>query len=654
MAERRSPIVDVADPAGHPAATAWCRLLGSRTAPTGVQILKSVEKTQAYRLVGCAPDGGNVVATHRLASATAVERAVYESVLSRSSVLSLRLHGVIEEADGMSWTFTEDAGEATPDLRRYEDRVLAGRWLGRLHVDIADVPRPDGLPDRSAAATLDTLASTLVDLASARADPQLGGAGRQLIDDIVRRLEIIAAAWGRVTDGLDDLPWTVVHGDLVAKNMRYRGAADDLSLVIFDWDMAGWGPPVRDLALVDLGAYLETARPLWDGRIDGLGRSADIGRLFGLIEAMGWEMPRLRLGGHRRALLRLASHHERLGTAAVLAGLGPRPTASVLQTAGPGRSPDVPESGTGLRAMEPHSPARIVEVIDRAPNTYRSTSPSEIVRCLFDDGIERRVFVKHDVAGAHAGGPFWAGGPYEARIYRDVLSACDLATPAYLGSWSDLSSGETSLAIEYVEGWRLSRSDPAWLVEAARWLGRLHREATPVAVRDPRVRVYDGVYLRDCARAAVEAERAKGDEAIWLEPVVAAYDAVMVPRLQAAEPTFIHGEPYPQNIIVSGGRIRTVDWQSAAIGPGAIDLACLTQGRWPTPLVAESEAAYVQERWSGRAPATFAGELEGARMYWSLRWLGVAMDATTAGQREGYLRVLQRSAKQLGAVMTAG
>jgi hypothetical protein len=282
------------------------------------------------------------------------------------------------------------------------------------------------------------------------------------------------------------------------------------------------------------------------------------------------------------------------------------------------------------------------------PNVYRSTFPSEIVRCAFDDGMQRRLLVKRYIPGLHDGEGYWKGGPYEARIYDDVLAMHDLGTPTYFGSWSDPLSCDTFLALEYLEGWRLNRSEPSWIIDAARWLARLHRDATVTAFRHPGVRVYDEAFFMGRSRRALASVRSALPDTPWIEPLVERFDEVMVPRLLDSEPAFIHGEPYPENVIVSGGRIRTVDWQSAAIGPGAIDLACLTEGPWRGDLVEASQDAYVRERWPGEAPASFDDELEAARLYWSMRWLGGDADATTSSRSAGYIERLRGSAERLG------
>ena len=53
----------------------------------------------------------------------------------------------------------------------------------------------------------------------------------------------------------------------------------------------------------------------------------------------------------------------------------------------------------------------------------------------------------------------------------------------------------------------------------------------------------------------------------------------------------IHGELYPENVIVQESGATVVDWESAGLGPGVLDLAVLTQGNWDSELVEECEAA---------------------------------------------------------------
>ncbi len=95
------------------------------------------------------------------------------------------------------------------------------------------------------------------------------------------------------------MPRTLVHGDLSPKNARVRASQAGSSLLIFDWDCAGWGVPAVDLAQFaeeslspDLAAYASAMQPDWPDAAS-LARMAELGRIFWLIVATDWESQRL-------------------------------------------------------------------------------------------------------------------------------------------------------------------------------------------------------------------------------------------------------------------------------------------------------------------------------------------------------------------------
>jgi len=63
-----------------------------------------------------------------------------------------------------------------------------------------------------------------------------------------------------------------------------------------------------------------------------------------------------------------------------------------------------------------------------------------------------------------------------------------------------------------------------------------------------------------------------------------------------------------------------VDWETAAIGPGEIDLAVFTYD-WDLDELSDLDALYVQHRWQGTAPAGFAETMLAARLYVAFHWI---------------------------------
>jgi thiamine kinase-like enzyme len=92
--------------------------------------------------------------------------------------------------------------------------------------------------------------------------------------------------------------------------------------------------------------------------------------------------------------------------------------------------------------------------------------------------------------------------------------------------------------------------------------------------------------------------------------------------------TFIHGEFYASNVLVDDGgtRVCPVDWEMAALGPGLIDLAALTAGRWTEPereaLVLAYMTALAPRRGWPPPRAEFLAALACCRLHLALQWLG--------------------------------
>jgi thiamine kinase-like enzyme len=67
--------------------------------------------------------------------------------------------------------------------------------------------------------------------------------------------------------------------------------------------------------------------------------------------------------------------------------------------------------------------------------------------------------------------------------------------------------------------------------------------------------------------------------------------------------------------------IFPVDWESAAIAAGEIDLASMTEG-WPSDIVTRCREAYQRARWGNGVPEGSQIRLKAAEMYLQFRWLG--------------------------------
>src|SRR6266705_1334523 len=281
----------------HRAVKAWSQLEPERTEPEAIAVLRLTRKKSAvYRMAGVGPTGAAVVAKRCRTTTAIVERLIYEEVLSSLSLPALGCYGFVPEPGGeFCWLFLEDAGthEYSPD--NAEHRALAGRWLGAVHRVARVAGLQAQLPDRGLSHYLQRLRTSRAELLQRVGNPVLSAADVAVLQTVVAQFDMIEAHWAEVERFSDSLPPTLVHGDFVIRNLRVRPGANGLALLVYDWEMAGWGFPATDLAQVqscaraDLDAYYPELRqdfPQLDVR--DIQRMRDYGNLLRVLDGMFW------------------------------------------------------------------------------------------------------------------------------------------------------------------------------------------------------------------------------------------------------------------------------------------------------------------------------------------------------------------------------
>ena len=283
--------------AEHRAVKAWSRLEPERLQPETIEVLRLTRKKSAvYRMTGVGPNGAAVIAKRCRTTTASVERIIYETVLSRLSLPTLGWYGFVPEPEGgFGWLFLEDAGtdEYSPD--NAEHRALAGRWLGTVHRVARVAGLQEQLPDRGLSHYLQRLRSARAELMSRAYSPVLSAADRALLQTVAAHFDLIETHWVDMESFSDRLPPTLVHGDLVIRNLRIRPGAAGPALLVFDWEMAGWGFPATDLAQVDrcaradLDAYYSAAQQdVPQLNVRDIQRLANYGSLLRVVDAIYW------------------------------------------------------------------------------------------------------------------------------------------------------------------------------------------------------------------------------------------------------------------------------------------------------------------------------------------------------------------------------
>jgi hypothetical protein len=298
----------------HAAITAWRALDLGAFVCQRVEVLKQRTRASTYRLTGTGLPDGSLIAKRCRRSTGIVERLVYQTVLPNLAVPALRCYGFVDDVDGEAcWLFLEDAGrEAESGLSR-EDGPLVGDWLGSLQAAAVDLAQAIDLPERDLPFYWGQLRSIRRTLAQELVNPDLSRADIATLDAIAAQCRLLEALWHRLEDLCAEMPRTLVHGDFVSKNLRVRRQRDSRALLVFDWEVAGWGIPAADLVqfgaewlrsgLDDLASALRVRWP--DRSIRDLRRMGEIGWVFWLLTVVCAESRGVSCRGAGKALQNL-------------------------------------------------------------------------------------------------------------------------------------------------------------------------------------------------------------------------------------------------------------------------------------------------------------------------------------------------------------
>jgi hypothetical protein len=323
----------------------------------------------------------------------------------------------------------------------------------------------------------------------------------------------------------------------------------------------------------------------------------------------------------------------------------------ILVKAPPNRLPDADALSSGLSAVLGVGRSSI-RILDRTPAIWASTYPSEVVTCDVGGSSALKLYCKYMAGLEYESFGHRGGVPYEIEVYRRVLAGSPVSLPRFYGAYENPAAGDIWLILEFLDrSQRVTKGpQPQSVVQAARWLGRFHaaNESRTSGADVSFLSIYDAPYYLGWSRRTLRFASELRSEFPWLETLCGRFEE-SVDVLLTAAPTIIHGEFYPHNILLSDGQIYPIDWESAAVAAGEIDVATLTEA-WKPEHLRQCEVAYREARWGGTAPAGFARTLAAARLYVCFRWLGEQPEWTLhTGNRE-YFDQMRVSGEELGLI----
>jgi hypothetical protein len=287
-------------------------------------------------------------------------------------------------------------------------------------------------------------------------------------------------------------------------------------------------------------------------------------------------------------------------------------------------------------------------IIRREP-LNQGTFPKEIITCRLDNETEIQIFCKYESGSNHNSYGHRGGLALESTVYHNLLKPMQVSTPTFYGFNSDMPTGEIWIVLEYLDGSvRVGKSEePLAMPLAAKWIGEFHAhlDAHLQSFEIPFLMSYDAGYYRGWVKRALQHNNQLKQRFQWFDLLFKRFEEV-VTTLLSAQQTVIHGEYYPKNILYRDGKIYPVDWESAAISPGEIDLVSLTD-MWPEEIARECKFEYQAARWPDGVPCDFDRILCAAEIYLHLRWIS-DMPKRTIGER--HFKHLHSACQRFGIV----
>jgi aminoglycoside phosphotransferase (APT) family kinase protein len=187
---------------------------------------------------------------------------LFDSLREISAYSLIAAHGLAGPPDALVtsvdrkadryWLFLDRIdGPPLSEVGEAEEWRGAARWLAGMHAGFAG--EADALWNAPHFLHYDrAFFHAWIDRAASFA----AGSGSQR-----RAIEWLAARYDRIVERLSALPVTLIHGEFYASNVLVRRSAESVgSIAPIDWEMAGVGPPLLDLAALTAGQWRSDER----------------------------------------------------------------------------------------------------------------------------------------------------------------------------------------------------------------------------------------------------------------------------------------------------------------------------------------------------------------------------------------------------------
>ena len=313
-------------PNKHSALLAWNRMNATTSRAKNIHTLKFHNwKSQVYRIEFDNQNGDTVIAKLGVPQKLLREHKIISSYLTQFSLPYIQSLGFIENSpDDSMWLFLEDAGEERYNPACSKHRELLSNWLSELHIKSIQRDNIADLPLRTSEYYLERLDSARVNISNHADKIARSSGARDLLTLVIKHLTVIEKNWKIMESIFLSCPLSLVHGDLVKKNLRIKQFKSKNELMVFDWDVSGWGFLAADLfGLKDneLLSYFGRMKAHWnDVTLSEVKMLGLYGRILRLLQSVFWESFCLSERSHEKEFQLMSLYSEQLTEQFGLAG----------------------------------------------------------------------------------------------------------------------------------------------------------------------------------------------------------------------------------------------------------------------------------------------------------------------------------------------
>jgi len=196
------------------------------------------------------------------------------------------------------WIFLADAGKTLFSTEDESHRVLGAHWLGGLHRFAQQTRAAELLPERGIFYYFELMQRAREIILKNLANPAMMPADIDVLRKVLTQMDTLESTWSNLLKFCEGIPQTLAHGDFRPKNVHVKQTATGDAFYAMDWEMAGWGNPLVDLApaqglssdpQVDIPVYISIMQEIWPHLDEAdLRYFVQVGCIFRRLAAIYW------------------------------------------------------------------------------------------------------------------------------------------------------------------------------------------------------------------------------------------------------------------------------------------------------------------------------------------------------------------------------